>query len=203
MKIWNGGEDSKAAGSGTLAWLSDRAAVRWLAVLVAYAAVRSVVAAVTKPFWYDEMCTGVVAQQPSVHAIWNALEHAADTQGPAFYLIERAMSTMIPNQEIALRIPSIFGFCCLTICIFIFVRRRAGSTYALICSLIPFTTVLFDIYAVEARAYSLVVACVAAALVCYQRASSWRWAGLMGLCLALAQVAPLFRRVRARSLRSG
>ncbi|MGB8786135.1 MAG: glycosyltransferase family 39 protein [Candidatus Acidiferrales bacterium] len=178
--------DAKMAESDASAWLSDRAAVRWLAVLVAYAAVRSVVAAASKPFWYDEMCTWILTQQASVRAIWSALERAADSQGLAFYVIERTMGAMIPNQEIALRLPSILGFCCLTICIFVFVRRRVGSTIALICSLVPFTTVLFHVYAIEARAYSLVVACVAVALVCYQRASSWRWLGLMAFCLALA-----------------
>ncbi len=165
----------------------DRAAPRVLAALVIYAAVRSLVAAAAKPFWYDEMLTWILAQQPSVHAIWNALERAADSQGPAFYVIERAMSAMIPNQEIALRVPSIFGYCCITFCIFVFVRRTAGSACALICAAVPLTTVLFHVYAIEARAYSLFVACDAIALVCYQRASSWKWSVLMGFCLALAQ----------------
>ncbi|MFZ0880916.1 MAG: hypothetical protein WA002_15585, partial [Candidatus Acidiferrales bacterium] len=131
--------DAKMADSDASAWLSDRAAVRWLAVLVAYAAVRSVVAAAARPFWYDEMCTWILVHQPSVRAIWSALERAADGQGPAYYVIERAASGMFANQEIALRLPSIFGFCCLTICVFIFVRRGAGSAYALICSFVLFT----------------------------------------------------------------
>ncbi|MGB8593244.1 MAG: hypothetical protein WCD40_17835, partial [Candidatus Acidiferrales bacterium] len=75
--------DAKMAESDASAWLSDRAAVRWLAVLVAYAAVRSVVAAASKPFWYDEMCTWILTQQASVRAIWSALERAADSQGLA------------------------------------------------------------------------------------------------------------------------
>ena len=166
---------------------SEKLANRGLAILVVYAAVRSLVAAASRPFWYDEICTYIMAHQPSVHSIWSALERAADGQGPAYYIIERAASAIVRDQEIALRLPSIFGYCCLTICIFIFVRRRVGSTYALICSLIPFMTVLFEVYAIEARAYSLVVACIAAALVCYQRASSWRWALPMGMCLALAE----------------
>ena len=206
--------DSDVAEPG---WVSDRAAVRWLAVLVAYAAVRSATAAASKPFWFDEVCTWIVARQPSVRALWSALEHAADAQGPGLYLIERAASAMLPNQEIALRLPSIFGFCLLTICIFVFVRRSAGSNIALLCSLIPFTTVLFHGYAIEARAYSLVVACIAAALVCYQRAASWRWLGLMAVCLALAEslhyyavfsflpigVAEAARFLRTRKLRIG
>jgi 4-amino-4-deoxy-L-arabinose transferase-like glycosyltransferase len=165
----------------------DKAAPRVLAAVMIYAAVSSLVAAASKPFWYDEMLTWILAQQPSVRAIWNALERAADSQGPAFYIIERAMSGTIPNQEIALRLPSIFGYCCITLCIFVFVRRRAGSVCALICAAVPLTTALFHVYAIEARAYSLFVACDAVALVCYQRASSWKWTLLMGFSLAFAQ----------------
>ncbi len=178
--------DAKIADSDASAWLSDRAAVRWLAVLVVYAAVRGVVAAAARPFWCDEVCTWIMVHQPGMRGIWSALEHAVDGQGPAYYVIARAASGMLANQEIALRLPSIFGFCCLAVCVFIFVRRRIGNALALICSFVLFTTVLFDVYAVEARAYSLVVACVAVALVCYQRASSWRWSLLLGFCLALA-----------------
>ena len=211
------GDRPSVHGNAFLGLDAEKLANRGLAILIVYAVVRSLVAAASKPFWYDEMCTWIVAHQPSVRAIWDALKHAADSQGPAFYLIERTFSAIVPNEEIALRLPSIFGYCCITICVFIFVRRRVGGAYALICSLVPFTTVLFETYAVEARAYSLVIACIAAALVCYQRASSWRWAAMMGLCLALAQslhyyamfalvpigLAEVSRLLRAREIRIG
>jgi len=196
---------------------TDKIAVRGIVILVIYAAVKTLIAAASKPFWYDEVLTWILARQPSVRAIWNSLESAADSQGPAFYVIESAMSAIIPNQEIALRLPSILGYCCLILCIFVFVRRRVGSGLALICAVVPFMTVLFRVYAIEARAYSLFVACDAVALVCYQRASSWRWTSLMALCLALAQslhyyavfaLAPIglaetVRLLRARDFRIG
>ena len=211
------GDRPSVHGNAFLGLDEEKLANRGLAILIVYAVVRSLVAAASKPFWYDEMCTWIVVHQPSVRAIWDALKHAADSQGPAFYLIERTFSAIVPNEEIALRLPSIFGYCCITICVFIFVRRRAGGAYALICSLIPFTTVLFETYAVEARSYSLVIACIAAALVCYQRASSWGWAVMMGMCLALAEslhyyavfalvpigLAEVSRLLRAREIRIG
>ena len=43
------------------------------------------------------------------------------------------------------------------------------------------------VIAAEARPYSLVVACISFALVCYQRAPALRWTILLGLSLALAQ----------------
>ncbi len=162
----------------------DKFAVRLLMLFIAYAVVRSLVGAATRPFWYDEICTIIVARQPSVSGIWNALAHAADSQGPGFCLIERMSAALLRNQEIALRLPSILAFCCITICLFVFTRRRAGSAYALVCAAIPFTTSLFTWYAIEARAYSLLVGCIAIALVAYQRAPSLRWMCVMALALA-------------------
>ena len=39
----------------------------------------------------------------------------------------------------------------------------------------------------EARSYSIMIACVALALVCYQRLPSIRWAALLGVSLVLAE----------------
>jgi 4-amino-4-deoxy-L-arabinose transferase-like glycosyltransferase len=165
----------------------ERAAACGLAILVAYAAVRSLVGAVTTPFWYDEMCTYIVARQPTVSRIWSALERAADGQPPGFYLIERVFATIIHNEEVAFRFPSILGFCVTTVCLFIFVRRRSRSVYALVCAAIPLMTILFHWYATEARPYSLVVACVSIVLICYQRAPAPGWMLLMGLVFAVSQ----------------
>ena len=48
-------------------------------------------------------------------------------------------------------------------------------------------TSLFLNYAANARPYSILLACVAFALVCYDKLPSFRWAILFGLSLALAQ----------------
>ena len=153
---------------------SDRLAIRGLVILVAYALIRGLVGAATRPFWYDEVCTWIVARQPSLSGIWNALQHGADGQAPGFYLIERLSAALIRNEEVALRLPLILGFCCVTICVFVFTRRRASPGIGLICAAIPLATSLFSWYAVEARPYSMVVACIAVALVAYQRAPSTR-----------------------------
>jgi 4-amino-4-deoxy-L-arabinose transferase-like glycosyltransferase len=162
----------------------EKFAVAGLVILIAYAVVRNLVGAATRPFWYDEVCTWIVTRQPSLSAIWNALAHAADAQAPGFYLIERISAAFIRNQEIAFRLPSILGFCCITICLFVFTRRHAGGAFALVCAAIPFTTSLFNWYAIEARPYSLLVACIAIALVAYQRAPIAAW--MLVMCLALA-----------------
>lgn len=165
----------------------EKASVISLAVLIAYAACRSLVGAATTPFTYDEACTSIVAQQPGVSGIWRALERAADSQAPGFYLVERISAAIIPNQEVAFRLPSILGFCCILICVFVFARRRSSGAYALMGAVIGLMTVLFHWYGVEARPYSLVVACVSVGLVCYQRAPAAGWVVLMGFVLAVAQ----------------
>ena len=164
----------------------ERATAYGLAILLAYALVRSLVGAATTSFSYDEMCTYIIARQATVSRILSALERAADGQAPGFYLVERLFASIIPNEEIAFRLPLIFGFCITTVCLFIFVRRRSGSAYALVCAAVALMTSLFQYYATDARPYSLVVACVSIALLCYQRAPAPGWMLLMGLILAFS-----------------
>jgi|GEM_PF-801776 len=164
----------------------ERAATCGLAVLLAYALLRSVVAAATKPFWYDEVMTFIVARQTTVPRIWSALGKAVDGQAPGFYLVERLFASMVSYQEVAFRLPLILGFCLTTACLFLFVRRRFGGACALACAAISLTTSLFHFYATEARPYSLVVACVSMALLCYQRAPAPGWMLLMGSMFAVS-----------------
>ena len=169
-------------------WDGEKLATRGLAVLVAYAAIAGIFRAASKPFWYDELCTLAVAQQPRMSAMVDALQHAADSQPPPFYLVERVSGAIGPNEHIAFRAPSVLAFCCVVLCTFIFVRKRSSGKCALICATVPFISILYDPYAVEARGYILVTACVAIAMVCYQNADTFRWVLFMGLSLACAGI---------------
>ena len=155
-------------------------------ILIAYAIVRSLVAAASKPFWYDEVFTVIVARQPSLSAIWRVLAQPADSQVPPFYLVERTAAALLHNPQIGFRLPSILGFACTLVLVFFFVKRRSGALYALLCTSILLITVAYTTYAVEARPYGLLVACIALALLCYQRAPEPRWLVLMGFSLASA-----------------
>ncbi len=170
--------------------LAVRAAERWaqygLWLLVFYATARAVVASISKPFWSDEIFTCVMARQPSLAAIWSALRRGVDSQPPLFNLIEHVAS-LFPNPEIGFRLASILGFDCVLVCLFVFVRRRSGVVYGLISAGIAMLTMLYMPYAIEARPYSLVAACVAVGLVAYQRVSSLPWVGVMALSLAIAE----------------
>jgi 4-amino-4-deoxy-L-arabinose transferase-like glycosyltransferase len=153
-----------------------------LAALIAYAAAAGMVRASVKPLWYDELYTLALSNQPRVALIWDALHHAVDTFPPLFYLVERGASALVRNERLGFRLISIAAFCCTVFCIFVFVKRQSGNTYAWICAPLLFLSTLYDTYAVEARGYSLALACLALALVCYQRADSRRWI----ICLAAA-----------------
>jgi len=169
-------------------WDDEKLAIRGLVFLVAYAAVRSVVCAASRPFWYDELCTVAIARLPTTAAIWNAIEHGADSHPPTYYLLERFANYLVPNPHIAFRLSSVLGFCGIVLSVFVFVRRRSDAMCALLCSALTLMSMFYYPFAVEARGYALMSACVAFALVCYQRADAIKWVLLLGLSLAAAGV---------------
>jgi hypothetical protein len=166
---------------------SEILATYGLAALIVYSVVRSVIAAEAKPLWFDEICTWIIARLGNAQAIWQALKNAADGQPPLFYLIEAHFGSLIRQQEIAFRIPSIAAFACVLLFVFAFTRKRTTAGYALLCSALLLLTILFNTYAIEARPYSLEVACFALALLCYQHAPAASWMVLMALALGLAE----------------
>ena len=165
----------------------DKFAFLVLTILIGYATARSICQALVRPFWYDEICTVLMVQQEHLSRLWQALVHGADGQPLAFYLLERAAVHIIRNENLAYRGISILGFGVILVCLFIVMRTRKGNAIALVCAAILLSTVLFDSLSVEARPYSLLVACIAFALVCYQRVTARRWVILLGMSLVLAE----------------
>ncbi len=58
---------------------------------------------------------------------------------------------------------------------------------AVLCAALLLMTSVFQTYSVEARPYSMLVACFAFALVCYRRLPSAAWTLLLAMTLALAE----------------
>lgn len=166
---------------------TDRWAAIGIWIVIGYTFFKNVLAASARPFWFDELCTVAVARQPNLPAMWKAFGQAEDSGTQAFSLAEHFCSRLIANQEVAYRLPSILAFGCILWCLFVFLRPSSGAAVALLCALVPMLTPLYRPYAVEARGYALVVACIAIALVCYQRASRWPWLFFMGLSLMAAE----------------
>lgn len=153
----------------------DRLVFASVLLLLLYFLVRNLAAAVIKPFWTDELLTWIVARQPTVSAVFGALTQAVDGQPPTYHLFERFFDKLIPFDHIAFRLPSILAFCLFEWCIFIWLRERYRVGIALICLLIPVLTVLYGNFAVEARPYALVAACLALGAVSYQRLPATIW----------------------------
>jgi hypothetical protein len=159
----------------------------FLGVLLVYVIIRSILAAAGKSLWYDELLTLTVSSQGAWHGILSALRGPLDGQPPLFYKIELIASSLIGNQEIALRLPSIFALPCTITCVFIYAKRHMGEIVAIVCAVFFLMTNVFQYYAMEARPYSMVLACIAFALVCYQRVPSPLWTVLLAISLALAE----------------
>ncbi len=168
-------------------WGGDRLATAGIWVVILYTALRNVLAAATRPFWYDELCTLAVARQLDLSAMWKAFGQAYDSGTPLFWLVEHVFGRLVANPEIAYRLPSILSFGCVLLCLFVFVRRRSGATVAFLSAIVPILTPMYRPYAIEARGYGLVLASISIALVCYQRAPRWFWVFLMGLSLVAAE----------------
>jgi hypothetical protein len=93
----------------------------------------------------------------------------------------------VSNPHIAMRLFPILGFCAALVCVFIYLRKRNSDAVALLSTTILLLSIYYTRYATEARAYSIVVGCIAFALVCYQRVPSLKWSALLGLSLAVAE----------------
>jgi hypothetical protein len=180
-------EDSAAEAGYELPAPTKRLILGLMVALVLYVIVRGVAAAATKPFWFDELITLTLSSLPSMKETLGALSRALDSPPPGFYVVQRNVVGLLHNKEIALRLASILAFPCTLVCVFVYVKRRSGEAIGLICALLLLLTSLFHRFAVEGRPYSMMIACFAFALVCYQRVPSPIWAALLGLILALAQ----------------
>jgi hypothetical protein len=166
--------------------VSRKAAFYILLGLTAYAMARTLAYAHSRSFWIDEFLTQAVCRQPNLEAIWQVLNHGLDGMPPVFYIIERSVASLFSNEEIGWRFLSMLGFCTTLVLIFVLVKKRNGTAPALVCASLSLMTPLFTYYAAEARPYALVTACVAFALVCYQRMTSALWVGGMFLSLFVA-----------------
>ncbi len=154
----------------------DRVAFRILLGLLTYGVIRTLARATIKHLWFDELLTQVMARQHGITALWRALKTASDGAPPPFYvpfyLMDRLAAAIPINEHIAYRLPSIVAFSLTLLCLYRFVEWRSGPAAGLLCAGLVFLTPFFVFYADEARPYAMLLACIAFALVCYQRLPS-------------------------------
>jgi len=140
----------------------------------------------SKPFWYDEVITLVIANSPDLSTAWKAAL-ACDAAPPLPHLMAHLCVRWFGAGEISARLPAIMGFLVFCLCLFRFTLRRAGIHYALAALLLP-TVIETYYYSVEARAYGPELAFCGLALVAWQAATerSQRFLALPGLALSMA-----------------
>ncbi len=105
-----------------------------------------------------------------------------------FHLLAHACTKLLGPTALALRLPSIFGFLLMQVCIFFATRVIAGPRAALVAMAFPaLTATLF--YAPEARPYGLLLGFYALAFLAWQtaaRRSERRTGSLIALAVAIA-----------------
>src|SRR5215510_7259087 len=124
-----------------------------------------------KLMWNDELYTYYIARLPSMHDVWNALMSRGEQTPPLFFAITRLSFRLFGVNHISIRLPEILAFWTMTVCLYVFVRRRMSAISALCAAAFPLVTMAFP-YAYEARSYGLVLGFAALALLSWQAATS-------------------------------
>jgi hypothetical protein len=141
--------------------------------------------AAARPFWFDEICTVILSRLPSASEIWKALDNAADTNPPIFYLVARLTRQLVSDDHLGYRLPSILGLLGTLFFIYSVLSRRVTHLSALVGATFVLSTPLAA-YAYEARPYALMIGCVSGAILAWQRIDDSR---LYSLILAGALAA--------------
>lgn len=142
----------------------------WLPAVAngAYALWWFVRAGARAPLWYDELFTVRLSAISGVRALWHALAAGFDFNPPGLYLVTRLARLAPVADPLAARLPALFGCALLMATLLVFLRRRVGPALAIaVVALLPLSNFV-ERYAIEARAYMLLLGVSGCALVCWQ-----------------------------------
>jgi hypothetical protein len=139
-------------------------------------------------FIFDEVTTWRVARLPSVAAMWRAILGGVDQELPLTHLLVRLSHSLLGPSHLSSRIPAAFGFWICLLSLYVLLRRYVAVPYALAGMILPAITLAWG-FALEARAYGVLLGAAAFAMVCWQTATSGsrlRKPALAGITVALA-----------------
>ena len=129
----------------------------------------TMLSAMGKPFWYDEILTLLEARQPTLPAAMRALGDV-DWMPPANHLTFYLTNQLAGHGEVTFRIPAMIAFWVFCICLYLFARRRVSIFFALTAMLLPYASA-FQAYSYEARGYAFMLGFCGIALVSWQAAA--------------------------------
>lgn len=121
------------------------------------------------PLWHDELYTFYIAQAPTLRDLFH-LTRTIDLNPPLSYLITRACFDIFGVGTLQTRLPEMAGFWLAVVCISLFVRRRAGSAYAILAAVILFASKTTE-PAIDGRPYGLMFGFGALLLLAWQSAT--------------------------------
>ncbi len=162
----------------------DRARV-WLAGFTALYFACTIARSLAKPLWFDELFTFYISGIPA----WNERLAQGGVIPPAFYALTNWSIRLFGASALAVRLPEIFGFWLMCVCLFSLVRRRCAAIYAVLALLFAVGSSAYN-YAFEARPYGLILGLAAVSLLCWQSAAEGRQRKLalviLGVSLSIA-----------------
>ena len=123
----------------------------------------------TRPLWFDELFTYYVAAAPDLEQSYARLIHT-DLNPPLEYLLVRGSIALFGHTPLAVRIPSLAGFLCASLVLFLLARKRLGAVYGLTAMGFLWSTGFLR-FAVEARPYALLLAFFSIAAACWLKAA--------------------------------
>jgi hypothetical protein len=118
------------------------------------------------PLWHDEVFTWTIAQAPTLRQLLH-LTQTTDLNPPLSYLLTRACFHLFGVGTLQTRLPEIAGYGLALVCIFVFVRRRAGNAYGLLAAAILLSSRGAE-PAIDGRPYGLLYGFGALLLVVWQ-----------------------------------
>ena len=141
------------------------------------------------PLWMDEVLAVWTARMPTAAGVWRALEKGAEFSPPLYHLLLQKIIQLGGAGTLAMRAPSILAGYVAATAVGVLIRRRANFPIAALAMSLILVGGLY-LFAIQARPYALVTACIACALLVWDgpaeaRDSPVRAAGL-ALLLALA-----------------
>lgn len=105
--------------------------------------------------WFDELFTLNIARAPSLIQLWQR-ELRFDNHTPTAYLLSRGSMAIFGQTPLGLRLPTMVEFYFGSIAILLYVRRKAGTPFAVLAVLLLWAVAPTLHYAVEARSYGLI-----------------------------------------------
>jgi hypothetical protein len=149
------------------------------------------------PLWHDEIFTWYISQAPSLRSLLH-LTRTIDLNPPLSYLLTRASFHLFGVGTLQTRLPEIAGFWLALVCVSLFVRRRAGNSFAILAAVVLFASKTTE-PAIDGRPYCLMFGFGALMLVAWQSSTMAQDRGARSpssdLLLAVAATALLLTHI--------